>query len=55
MVSPVINIIMGLIFIAGGASGKMSLIGTNSSGALMVAGAVVMGWGIFSLWKQKSR
>lgn len=55
MTSPIINIVMGVIFIAGGASGRMSLIGTNSSGALVVAGVVVAGWGAFQLWKQKAR
>jgi len=41
------NIIIGIIFILGGASGKMALIGTDSSAALVVVGVGLCLWGIF--------
>lgn len=43
------NIVVGLLFIVGGASGKIALRGTNSSGALVVVGLVLIGFGIFRL------
>lgn len=39
------NIIFGLIFIVGGASGQLALIGTGSSGALVVVGLGLLLWG----------
>ncbi len=39
------NIVIGLIFIVGGASGKLALIGTDSSGALIAVGVGLMLWG----------
>ena len=39
------NIIFGLIFVVGGASGQLALIGTNSSGALVVVGLGLLAWG----------
>lgn len=47
------NIILGIIFIIGGASGKLVLIGTDSSTALMVIGAGLCLWGIFQLVKAR--
>lgn len=41
------NIIFGIIFIIGGLSGKLVLIGTNSSGALAAVGAGMVLWGFF--------
>ena len=43
------NIVFGLVFIAGGASGKLALIGTNSSGALIAVGVVLLVLGIRQL------
>jgi hypothetical protein len=43
------NIIIGLLFIIGGLSGKVSLRGTDSSGALVVVGALLAGWGVFKM------
>jgi hypothetical protein len=39
------NIIFGLVMIIGGASGKLALKGTGSSGALMALGVVLLIWG----------
>lgn len=40
------NIIIGLILLVGGLSGKLALIGTNSSTALAVVGGILVIWGI---------
>lgn len=39
------NIIFGIIFIVGGASGKLALIGTNSGGLLVLVGVGLLVWG----------
>ncbi len=39
------NLLIGAFFIIGGLSGKMVLVGTNSSGALVVIGIVLCLWG----------
>jgi hypothetical protein len=36
------NIIIGIVFIVGGLSGKLALIGTNSGGALAAVGGVLL-------------
>ena len=43
------NLLIGGIFIAGGLSGQMVLIGTNSPGALAGVGALLAGWGLFQM------
>lgn len=48
-----INIIFGGIMIIGGLSGKLALIGTNSSGALVVVGFLVGGYGVYQVARQK--
>lgn len=45
------NIIIGIIFIIGGASGQLALFGTNSPGALVAVGVGLVGWGIFQMKK----
>lgn len=47
------NIIIGLVMIIGGATGKLALIGTQSSGALVVLGIVLLGWGVFQIVRSK--
>ena len=39
------NIIFGIIAVIGGATGKLALIGTNSSGALVAVGIGLIIWG----------
>ena len=41
-----IKIILGVVFIIGGLSGKLVLIGTNSGVALAVVGVGMVIWGI---------
>ncbi len=43
------NIIIGILFIIGGLSGQFTLVGTNSSGGLVVVGFLLVGWGIFKM------
>lgn len=43
------NIIFGIIFIVGGLSGKLALIGTNSPGALAAVGGGMVIWGLFQM------
>jgi hypothetical protein len=48
-----VKIIIGLVMIIGGLSGKLVLVGTNSGGALAVFGVVLIGWGIFNFVKAR--
>jgi hypothetical protein len=43
------SILIGAVFIIGGASGQMALKGTQSGGALAAVGAVLVAFGIFQL------
>ncbi|MBI3831466.1 MAG: hypothetical protein HY291_18245 [Planctomycetes bacterium] len=43
------NIILGIIFVIGGLSGKLVLIGTQSGPALAVVGVILILLGIFRL------
>jgi hypothetical protein len=47
------NIILGIVFIVGGLSGKLALIGTNSGPALAVLGVVLVVWGVVQLKKSR--
>jgi len=40
------NIIIGVVFVAGGLSGQMALRGTQSGPALAVLGGVLIVWGL---------
>lgn len=46
------NLIIGGIFVVGGLSGKLALIGTNSGGALVAVGAGLAVFGIYQLAKK---
>jgi predicted phage tail protein len=50
-----IKIIIGIVFIIGGLSGKLVLIGTNSGVALAALGAALVVWGIVRMVRQKQR
>ena len=45
----VISIIIGIIFIIGGLTGKLALIGTNSGTALAVVGAILIAIGAYRM------
>ena len=49
------SVIIGLIFIVGGLSGKLALIGTNSGVALAVLGVLLVGRGIYRIRQQKAQ
>jgi hypothetical protein len=43
------NIVIGIIFIVGGLSGKLALLGTNSPVALTIVGVGLLVWGIIQV------
>jgi len=49
------NLIFGIVFIIGGLSGKLALIGTNSSAALVVVGVLMTIWGGVQIAKSRSQ
>ncbi len=53
MRSGVWNLGFGLVGIVAGASGKFTLLGTNSSTLLMVAGGLVAALGAYQLWRSR--
>jgi uncharacterized membrane protein YfcA len=48
------NLLIGICFIIGGASGQYALRGTNSTIGLMVFGALLCVWGIYQMSSAKS-
>ncbi len=51
----IINIIIGLVFIVGGLSGRLALIGTQSGIALAVVGLLLVGLGIFRMVSSRNQ
>jgi uncharacterized membrane protein (UPF0136 family) len=49
------SIIIGLVFIVGGLSGQLALIGTNSGVALAVVGVLLIGRGVYRIRKQRAQ
>lgn len=45
----IISIVLAIVFIIGGLTGRLVLIGTHSSGALVVVGAIMLVIGIARL------
>ncbi len=50
-----LNIIIGIIFIIGGLSGQLVLIGTDSGLALAGVGLLLVLWGIYSMAKRRGK
>lgn len=50
----VLNIIIGGIFVVGGLTGKLALIGTNSGWALAALGAILIVVGLVRIAKSRS-
>jgi hypothetical protein len=48
-----IKIIIGLVMVIGGLSGKLVLVGTDSGVALSVLGGALIVWGIAKMVRQK--
>ena len=49
MLVPILNIVLGVAMIIGGASGRLALFGTGSGAALMVVGAVCAALGVYQV------
>lgn len=49
MLVPILNILLGVAMVIGGASGKLALLGTSSGPALMVVGGVCAAIGVYQL------
>ncbi len=49
----IVSIVIGLVFIVGGLSGRLALIGTHSGIGLAVVGAVIAGIGVVRVIKSK--
>ena len=49
MFVPILNILLGVAMIVGGASGRLALLGTGSGTALMVVGGVCAVIGVYQL------
>jgi hypothetical protein len=47
------NLVIGLLAVGAGASGKFALIGTGSSKALIVIGACIAALGVYQLVKSR--
>jgi hypothetical protein len=47
------NIVIGVVMVVGGLSGKLALKGTNSSGALAAIGAGLVVWGIVQIVRSR--
>ncbi len=55
MVGPLFNIVLGVACIIGGASGRLTLFGTNSGVALAAAGSIAVGLGLFQIWRRRGQ
>jgi hypothetical protein len=49
-----LNILIGIIFIIGGLSGGLVLIGTDSGIALAGVGVLLVIWGIYSMARKRN-
>jgi len=49
------NVVIGVVFIIGGATGNLALIGTNSSPAIMALGAGLVVWGGVQMLRGQNR
>jgi hypothetical protein len=49
----ILNIIIGIVCIAGGLSGHLRLIGTNSGYLLAGIGAVLVAWGSYRVYRNR--
>jgi len=50
-----VKIIIGVVFIIGGLSGKLVLVGTHSGVALAVFGGILVVWGIARMAMRRSQ
>ena len=50
-----INIIIGILFVVGGLSGKFTLFGTDSPELLAAVGLIPIAMGVFQIYRQYKR
>jgi len=50
-----LSIILGLVMVIGGLTGKLVLRGTESGGALAVLGGVLIAWGLYRVVSAKKQ
>ncbi len=48
--SGIVNIVIGVLFVVGGLSGRFALFGTNSPEALAAVGLIPIAMGVFQLY-----
>lgn len=48
-----LSVILGVVFIVGGLTGNLTLIGTHSGTALAIVGVFVLGRGLYRLRRQR--
>ena len=53
MLVPILNIVLGVAMVIGGATGQLSLLGTGSSTALIVVGAICAVLGGYQLLRAR--
>jgi len=49
------NIALGFVAVGAGASGRFTLLGTDSPMWLMTAGAALTAFGVYQLWRDRDR
>ena len=55
MIRGIVNIVIGIGFVAAGLSGKFALFGTNSPEALAAVGLIPIAMGVFHILQQRRR
>lgn len=48
------NIIIGIVFLVGGLSGRLALLGTNSTSALAGVGIGLIAWGAYQEYRKRT-
>ena len=49
-----VSVIIGIVFIVGGLTGNLTLIGTHSGTAVAIVGVLVLGRGVYRLRRQRA-
>ena len=55
MFVPILNIVLGIAMVVGGATGQLALIGTRNSTALIVVGVICAALGVWQLVRASRR
>ena len=54
MIGPIVNIVLGLLMIGGGLSGKLVFIGTDAAWPLVALGVFLVGLGVYRIVRRGS-